>query len=379
LLAEADDLEHLADLLDSIVSQGWEEPFKSHLERLKLAAENVGAAWSGSWIGYHANVYYSELKSPVPGDHFSPEWGLMHSGEYDSETGWQEFTDESIRVAIFKSAGDPDLSAYTETAARARGVFVDKREEVLSVLESLRQRKRDSFIERLQDEARSLNAFSAKDFVASQAPSGQVWSRDSTAMTQGLWTPPHISVLAETFALQQPFKACEALARLSRRAAAHIRRLGRQAVRDERIGTNVFIGHGRSSAWRALKDFIQDRLKLPWDEFNRVPVAGVTNTSRLSEMLDSAAIALIVMTAEDEQADGKLRARENVVHEAGLFQGRLGFTRAILLLEDGCEEFSNIHGLGQIRFGPDRIDRAFEEVRRVLEREGLLTDPVGEA
>jgi predicted nucleotide-binding protein len=39
----------------------------------------------------------------------------------------------------------------------------------------------------------------------------------------------------------------------------------------------------------------------------------------------------------------------NVVHEAGLFQGRLGFTRAIIMLEEGCEEFSNIEGLGQLR------------------------------
>ena len=30
-------------------------------------------------------------------------------------------------------------------------------------------------------------------------------------------------------------------------------------------------------------------------------------------------------------ADGDLQARMNVVHEAGLFQGRLGFTKAIVL------------------------------------------------
>lgn len=51
-------------------------------------------------------------------------------------------------------------------------------------------------------------------------------------------------------------------------------------------GTKVFIGHGRSPVWKDLKDFIQDRLKLSWDEFNRVPVAGVTNIERLSQMLD---------------------------------------------------------------------------------------------
>jgi predicted nucleotide-binding protein len=136
-------------------------------------------------------------------------------------------------------------------------------------------------------------------------------------------------------------------------------------------GKNVFIGHGRSHVWKDLKDFIQDRLKLTWDEFNRVPVAGVTNIARLSQMLDSAAIAFLVMTAEDEQNDGRLHARMNVVHEAGLFQGRLGFERAIILLEDKCEEFSNIQGLGQIRFPAGNISAAFEDIRQVLEREGL--------
>jgi predicted nucleotide-binding protein len=124
--------------------------------------------------------------------------------------------------------------------------------------------------------------------------------------------------------------------------------------------------------WKDLKDFIQDRLRLPWDEFNRVPIAGTTNIARLSEMLDAAALAFLVMTAEDEQADGKIRARMNVVHEAGLFQGRLGFTKAIILLEEGCEEFSNIQGLGQIRFPKGNIKAAFEEIRQVLEREKIL-------
>lgn len=138
------------------------------------------------------------------------------------------------------------------------------------------------------------------------------------------------------------------------------------------IGTNVFIGHGRSHLWRELKDFVEDRLSLPVDEFNRVPVAGITNIARLSEMLDAAAIAFLVMTGEDEQSDGTIHARMNVVHEAGLFQGRLSFTRAIVVIEDGCEEFSNIQGLGQIRFPKGNIKAAFEEIRQVIEREGII-------
>jgi predicted nucleotide-binding protein len=133
------------------------------------------------------------------------------------------------------------------------------------------------------------------------------------------------------------------------------------------------LGHGRSNEWRKLKDFVQDRLGLPWDEFNRIPVAGITNVARLSEMLEAAAIAFIILTAEDEMVDGQVQARMNVIHEAGLFQGRLGFTKAIVLLEEGCSQFSNIEGLGQIRFPEGNIAAAFEEIRLVLEREGLLS------
>ena len=79
------------------------------------------------------------------------------------------------------------------------------------------------------------------------------------------------------------------------------------------------------------------------------------------------------MTGEDELKDGTLQPRMNVVHEAGLFQGRLGFSRAIILLEQGCEEFSNIQGLGQIRFPKGNIKAVFEDVRLVLEREGIVS------
>jgi predicted nucleotide-binding protein len=112
----------------------------------------------------------------------------------------------------------------------------------------------------------------------------------------------------------------------------NLQRLAKTKCRGQIVGTNVFIGHGRSLVWRDPKDFIKDRLHLPYDEFNRVQVAGITNIARLSEMLDAAAVAFVILTAEDEQVDGALRARMNVIHEVGLFQGRLGFTKAIVLL-----------------------------------------------
>jgi predicted nucleotide-binding protein len=144
-----------------------------------------------------------------------------------------------------------------------------------------------------------------------------------------------------------------------------------QAVRHGTQRT-VFIGHGRSLVWRELKDFIVDRLHHGYEEFTREPTAGVSTKERLEEMLKRADFALLVMTAEDERGDGKLYARDNVIHEVGLFQGRLGFKRAIILLEEGCQDFSNIEGLTDIPFPRGKISSVFEEVRRVLEREGIF-------
>ncbi len=89
-------------------------------------------------------------------------------------------------------------------------------------------------------------------------------------------------------------------------------------------------------------------------------------------MLNGAKFAFLVMTAEDEHADKKLHARENVIHEIGLFQGRLGFEKAIILYEDGCEEFTNITGITQIRFPKGNIKAVSEDINEVLKREGLI-------
>ena len=137
-------------------------------------------------------------------------------------------------------------------------------------------------------------------------------------------------------------------------------------------GGRIFIGHGKSPMWRELKDFLQDRLCLQWDEFNREAVAGIGTFERISAMLDSACFAFLIMTAEDEYTDATIHARQNVVHELGLFQGRLGPRKAIILLEEGCSEFSNIVGLSQTRFPKGHITSVFEEIRRVLERERIV-------
>jgi len=145
-----------------------------------------------------------------------------------------------------------------------------------------------------------------------------------------------------------------------------------EAAKSPLLGRKIFIGHGHSLVWLQLKDFIRERMGFPCDEFNIEPAAGISTTARIETMLAQAGLAFVIMTAEEKHADGRIYARPNVIHESGLFQGKLGTRRAIVLLEDGCCDFSNIAGLTQIRFPQGDLKPGFEEVRRVFEREGFM-------
>ena len=131
----------------------------------------------------------------------------------------------------------------------------------------------------------------------------------------------------------------------------------------------VFVGHGRSQLWRDLKDHLHEKHDYPVTAYEIGARAGHAIRDILEEMLEESSFAILVMTGEDEATDGTMRARQNVIHEIGLFQGQLGFARAIVLLEEGTEEFSNIQGIDQIRFSKGNIKETFGEVLATLRRE----------
>ena len=131
----------------------------------------------------------------------------------------------------------------------------------------------------------------------------------------------------------------------------------------------VFIGHGQSLQWRDLKDHLQDQHGYEVIAYEMGSRAGHSIRDVISDMLEKSSFAILVMTGEDKTPDGRLRPRQNVIHETGLFQGRLGFTKAIVLIEEGTEVFSNIAGVQQIRYAKGNIKETFGDVLAVLKRE----------
>lgn len=131
----------------------------------------------------------------------------------------------------------------------------------------------------------------------------------------------------------------------------------------------IFIGHGNSPQWRDLKDHLHEKHGYPVEAYEIGARAGHTIRDILQDMLKKSSFAILVMTGEDIDASGRAHPRDNVIHELGLFQGELGFTRAIVLLEEGTEEFSNIHGIHQVRYSKNNIKETYGEVLASLRRE----------
>ncbi len=340
------------------------EPIQARID----ACNDAAAAFSGSWLGYHARIYQSDLRAR-PGAIFDSQWSLENQELGGGRGAWALYDGEQIKAHLRAASGNHDFSTIEKVVAMSVKDFENGKADLISILSAAASSRSDTYLSKLLEKAEKLDYFSTHRALQVYRPSGKFMSGDMTALSGGLQTPPHIELLAEVAAMSSVFDAAGEGAQIAKQAASHLERTARNTRKAERVGTNIFIGHGRSPLWRELKEFVQERLRLPADEFNRVPVAGSTKITRLSEMLDAAAIAFLIMTAEDETSEGTMQARMNVIHEVGLFQGRLGFSRAIIMLEEGCQEFSNVQGLGQIRFPKGNIRAVFEDVRAVIERE----------
>ena len=128
----------------------------------------------------------------------------------------------------------------------------------------------------------------------------------------------------------------------------------------------VFISHGRAQDWREVQAYIEKDVGLETAELAQEPNAGRTILAKLCECSDLCDSAVIVMTGDDKDDAGVARARENVMHEIGFFQGKYGLSRVCLLHEEGVSIPSNIQGLVYSGFPKGLVSATFGLLHREL-------------
>lgn len=128
----------------------------------------------------------------------------------------------------------------------------------------------------------------------------------------------------------------------------------------------VFISHGRAPDWREVQAYLEKDLKLDTLELAQEPNQGLTIFQKLADAADQCDSAVIIMTGDDIDAAGLSKARENVIHEIGYFQGRYGPSRVCFLHEDGVNVPSNLQGLVYSAFPKDAVHACFGLLTREM-------------
>ncbi len=80
------------------------------------------------------------------------------------------------------------------------------------------------------------------------------------------------------------------------------------------------------------------------------PSPGRYRIDDLVEFLDCCTFAILVYDSEHEAGESRQGRRERIAHEIGLFQGRLGFTRVVLLVPEGSRDSLCLDGVQRVIF-----------------------------
>lgn len=134
----------------------------------------------------------------------------------------------------------------------------------------------------------------------------------------------------------------------------------------------VFLVHHESPYLDIVRNFIQEDCGLRVYEISSADIATSGFTTLLGEQLPRCGFAVCLLGKSEAMADGRARADQNVVYQAGFFQGKYGFGRVALLTEEGCDGFSNIAGIVRLDFPSSQVDTTFIDLQRMLQREGLM-------
>jgi sugar/nucleoside kinase (ribokinase family) len=133
----------------------------------------------------------------------------------------------------------------------------------------------------------------------------------------------------------------------------------------------VFIAHGANPEWMAVQRFIEERFELPVYSFESGSWVGRQVTEALADYMERCSFAICVLTAEDFTGDGRRLARQNVVHEVGLFQGRHGFDRVLVLAENGCDFVPQAAKPYTIWFPHNSIEQTFYHLTEMIRSQGF--------
>jgi sugar/nucleoside kinase (ribokinase family) len=141
--------------------------------------------------------------------------------------------------------------------------------------------------------------------------------------------------------------------------------------RSRSRASGIFISHGQNPEWFAVQRFVEGRFESPVYSFESASWGGHEVSEALSKYLERCSLCVCILTAEDMTDDGRWFARQSVIHEIGLFQGKHGFDRVILLVEEGCDFVPQAAASCAVYFPHNRINHTFYQLAETIRAHGV--------
>src|SRR4029077_13416495 len=263
----------------------------------KKRLEELENAHSHSWFGDHSSTYFIGFQTPPPGQSYDVEWGFIPGFHGQRNRDWRIYSRDEIRAFLSHDIGEDihyELNALAEKLVKD---LSNLRDQSLDVLEALSHQIKTETLTRYATRVKSeLVPYKIVDFINSRIKSAPKITRDSEEIMKGQIVPAHIQFLAPFSSIATNKSKLQDLANILRNTI-QATTLQESEPSGGDVQNKIFIGHGKSEHWRILKDFLRERLNLPYEEFNRISAAGINTQERLSEMLDECGFAFLVLAA----------------------------------------------------------------------------------
>jgi len=181
------------------------------------AEQTVAESWSGSPMGYHAELYYRNFEQPPSAGTFSREWGGIHG----IPSGWGRRSPDEVKERIEKLSGvaiEALDTSTTEVMDRAKCLHTDIVTETsgLHLQHGLEQEKK-----LLNDLEKFKWGGTVGEYLSANLPK-QVVCRDSEAMYQGMRVAAHLGFAALAF---ERNSECIAVTEFLKRATRLLRQI----------------------------------------------------------------------------------------------------------------------------------------------------------
>lgn len=219
-MAIESDLRHAALWVSDAAQEAADRGFATPHDALRLAAAQLHAAWSGSWLPHLANLYERDLTPLAPGLSLEGSGGSEHFPAL-AHTRCRPWAAQEIQAAVFIRAGGYNDLPLRRSAQAALLRFNDALLSLMAPLEcAVKQRPWDTGLSQYVQIAHQLVVIDKFSLIEAWRPP---YSRLHCMHTRRFHVvPPHIEVLASLDAMLSPFEGLRQIAALMRAAADHL-------------------------------------------------------------------------------------------------------------------------------------------------------------